>query len=183
MPGLVQWVKGLALLWAWCRSQIWLRLLWLQHRLAALAPVQPLAWEPPYASGADLKSKKKKKLVIQKHNKHSFSLILSTGNHQHFKVSFYSISAPWTELYFRCGYHTVTKLRFLCPLILLHDLVLTSYGFMLDTKNKLLMPSEGFYHVKDGRDHNYANPQKQKSTVLSLLHLLWVQSCQGGLNT
>ena len=27
-------------------------LLWLWHRLAAAAPIGPLAWEPPYASGA-----------------------------------------------------------------------------------------------------------------------------------
>ena len=34
----------LALLWLWCR-------------LAGVAPIQPLAREPPYASGAALKSK------------------------------------------------------------------------------------------------------------------------------
>ena len=28
--------------------------------LAAVAPIQPLAWEPPYAAGAVLESKKKK---------------------------------------------------------------------------------------------------------------------------
>ena len=27
-------------------------LLWLWHRLAATAPISPLAWEPPYAAGA-----------------------------------------------------------------------------------------------------------------------------------
>ena len=27
-------------------------LLWLWHRLAATAPIRPLAWEPPYAAGA-----------------------------------------------------------------------------------------------------------------------------------
>ena len=41
-PGLAQWVKDLALLWLW-------------HRLAATAPIVPLAWEPPYAMGAALK--------------------------------------------------------------------------------------------------------------------------------
>ena len=35
--------------------------LWLWLWLAAAAPIQPLAWEPPYALGAALKSKKKKK--------------------------------------------------------------------------------------------------------------------------
>ena len=48
IPGLVQWVKDLALLWLWCRP-------------ATTAPVQPLAWEPPYATGVALKRPKKKK--------------------------------------------------------------------------------------------------------------------------
>ena len=64
IPGLAQWVKGssvavscgvghrhgsdLALLWLWCR-------------LAATAPIEPLAWAPPHASGAALKRQKKKK--------------------------------------------------------------------------------------------------------------------------
>ena len=34
-------------------------LLWLWHRLAATAPIGPVAWEPPYAMGAALKSKNK----------------------------------------------------------------------------------------------------------------------------
>ena len=37
-----------------------LALLWLWHRLAAVAPISPLVWEPPYAAGAALKSKKQK---------------------------------------------------------------------------------------------------------------------------
>ena len=36
-------------------------LLWLWHRLAARALIQPLAWELPYAMGAALKRLKKKK--------------------------------------------------------------------------------------------------------------------------
>ena len=36
-------------------------LLWLWHRLVATAPIQPLAWEPPYASGAALEKPKKAK--------------------------------------------------------------------------------------------------------------------------
>ena len=35
-------------------------LLWLWRRLAATAPIRSLDWEPPYATGAALKSKKKK---------------------------------------------------------------------------------------------------------------------------
>ena len=42
-PGFAQWVRDLALLWLW-------------HRPAAVAPIRPLAWEPPYAAGAALKS-------------------------------------------------------------------------------------------------------------------------------
>ena len=36
-------------------------LLWLWHRLVAVAPIRPLAWEPPHAMDAALKSKKKKR--------------------------------------------------------------------------------------------------------------------------
>ena len=45
IPGLTQWVKDLAWLWLW-------------HRLAAIAPIRPLAWEPPCAAREALKSKK-----------------------------------------------------------------------------------------------------------------------------
>ena len=38
------------------------QLLWLWCKAAATAPTGPLAWEPPYASGAALKSKKKIKI-------------------------------------------------------------------------------------------------------------------------
>ena len=37
----------------WCRSQSWLG----SHMAAAVAPIGPLAWEPPSASAAALKSK------------------------------------------------------------------------------------------------------------------------------
>ena len=46
VPGLIQWVKDLALLWLW-------------RKPAATALIQPLAWEPPYASGSALQRKKK----------------------------------------------------------------------------------------------------------------------------
>ena len=41
-----------------------LALLWFWHRLAATAPIRPLAWEPPYATGVALKKDKKKKLYF-----------------------------------------------------------------------------------------------------------------------
>jgi len=46
----------------WCRSQTQLRsceLLWLWHKPAAVALIWLLAWEPPCAVGAALKSKKR----------------------------------------------------------------------------------------------------------------------------
>ena len=73
------WVQSLALLSRlriqcchelWCRSQTWLgsQLLWLWCRPVAAALARPLAWEPPYATGAALemaKRQKKKKSLQQ----------------------------------------------------------------------------------------------------------------------
>ena len=44
-----------------CRRSSDPTLLWLGRRLAAVAPIGPLAWDPPYVARAALKSKKKKK--------------------------------------------------------------------------------------------------------------------------
>ena len=44
-----------------CRCGSDPELLWLWRRPAAVAPIRPLAWEPPNASGAALKKDKKKK--------------------------------------------------------------------------------------------------------------------------
>ena len=44
IPGLAQWVRDPALLWLW-------------RRLAAAAPVWPLAWELPYVTHVALESK------------------------------------------------------------------------------------------------------------------------------
>ena len=66
IPGLVQWVKGVAM---GCGSQrrLGLRLLWLCCRPAVVAPIGPLGWEPPYAAGLGpektKKGQKKKKLI------------------------------------------------------------------------------------------------------------------------
>ena len=48
IPASAQWVKGLALLWLWCRP-------------AATALIRLLAWEPPYAAGAVQKMAKRQK--------------------------------------------------------------------------------------------------------------------------
>ena len=42
----------------WLFGELWCR-------LAAAAPIQPLAWQLPYASGVALKSKKKKKVMVE----------------------------------------------------------------------------------------------------------------------
>ena len=60
IPGLAQWVKDPGLpvscgVGHRCGSD--LMLLWLWRRPAAVAPIQPLAWEPPHAEGAALKNK------------------------------------------------------------------------------------------------------------------------------
>ena len=47
------------------RHSLDLALLWLWRRLAAVAPIGPLAWEPPYAVGAALKRQKKKKKLLK----------------------------------------------------------------------------------------------------------------------
>ena len=44
-----------------CKRGSDLVLLGLWHRLAAIAPIRPQAWEPPYATGEALKKEKKKK--------------------------------------------------------------------------------------------------------------------------
>ena len=52
-------------------------LLWLWHRLAAVVPIGPLAWEPPYAASVTLKrqeTKKKKKKEIGFNN---YTIILA----------------------------------------------------------------------------------------------------------
>ena len=55
MPGLAQWVKELAAVSCGGGWRLYL-------------PIQPLAWEPPYAAGAALKRPKKKKGKKKKKN-------------------------------------------------------------------------------------------------------------------
>ena len=64
IPAFIQWVKGFGIAVSCCvghRCSFNLVLLWLGHRPAATAPVQPLAWELPFVAGAALKRKKRKK--------------------------------------------------------------------------------------------------------------------------
>ena len=48
-----------------CRPGLDLAWLWLWCGPAAIAPIRPLAWEPPYAVGVALKSKKNKKIFLR----------------------------------------------------------------------------------------------------------------------
>ena len=59
-PGIAQGVNAMSF-GVSCRHGLDPKLLWLWlwHRLAATAPIQPLAWEPPYAAGTALKRPKK----------------------------------------------------------------------------------------------------------------------------
>ena len=63
-------------------------LLWLWCRLAAAAPIRPVAWEPPYAAGAALKKTKRK------------SPFKSTPEFKNFsRVENLSSSNPWSSQY------------------------------------------------------------------------------------
>ena len=62
IPGLTQWVKNLVLLLSCdvgCRRGSDPMLPWC--RLVATAPIRPLAWEPPYATGLGLEKTKRPK--------------------------------------------------------------------------------------------------------------------------
>ena len=69
IPGLAQWVKGASVAVTWGvgrRRGSDPALLWLWCRPAAIAPIRPRARGPPYAVGAALKKKKKKKNPVSK---------------------------------------------------------------------------------------------------------------------
>ena len=63
IPGLAQWVRDLCCreLWCSCRRGSDPALLWLWHRLVAVALIRPLAWKSPYATGAALEKAKRQK--------------------------------------------------------------------------------------------------------------------------
>ena len=76
--------SGVAKSWgAGCRCGSDPTLLWLWRRPEAAAPMRPLAWEPPYATGAALEKakrpKKKKKKIIHGTRKRWQSRLYSGG--------------------------------------------------------------------------------------------------------
>ena len=66
IPGLAQWVKDLALSvscgvgcrWGSDPTLLWL---WLWRRPVAIAPIRPLAWEPPAVGAAQEMAKRQNK--------------------------------------------------------------------------------------------------------------------------
>ena len=54
-----------------------LTLLWLWHRPAATAPIGPLDWEPPYATGVALKGQKSKKKIFKHYHHIAYSGIVA----------------------------------------------------------------------------------------------------------
>ena len=73
-----------------CSSDPALLCLW--RRLAATAPIGPLAWEPPYAVGAALdktkRPKKKKKVVMT----NIYAVLISSAHQPKIYVSIYLIT-------------------------------------------------------------------------------------------
>ena len=52
-----------------CRHDSDLVLLWLRLWPVAMAPIGPLAWEPPYAAGVALEKAKRQKKIFKLKNK------------------------------------------------------------------------------------------------------------------
>ena len=62
-----------------CRRGMDPTLLWLCHRLAAVAPTGPLAWEPLHAIDVALKSKRKKEKEKEKEKIYTNKWQICTG--------------------------------------------------------------------------------------------------------
>ena len=78
VPGLAQCVKGANVVASFSvghRHSLDVVLLWLWYRPAAVALIQPLAWELPYAKGVALKKKRRKKYVFVCHENSGFTLL------------------------------------------------------------------------------------------------------------
>ena len=75
VPALAQWLMiGVAVsCGVGCRHGSDPELLWLWCRLAAAAPIRPLAWEPPYAAEAAQRNSKKTKNKTNKQKSHVYA--------------------------------------------------------------------------------------------------------------
>ena len=90
----------------WGRSQMRLRseLLWLCCSLAATTLIQPLAWEPPYATSTALKRQKRKKKSINDTRKVLFSTLNSIPSFEMtiyvevpYGLNYYSFAVLWNQ--------------------------------------------------------------------------------------
>ena len=91
VPGLSQWVKNPALPCVSCgvgrRRSLDPALSWLWGRLAAAAPIRPLAWEPLHAAAAAPEGKTNRQ----------------TGKTSHFSLHFLSFFFFWSFVLFRAS--------------------------------------------------------------------------------
>ena len=79
-----------------CRLGSDLALLWLWHKPAAVAPIRPLAWEPPYATGVALK---KQKITIKiKGVGESYHLPFYQGTTQFSSPQTLRTKDPWCQV-------------------------------------------------------------------------------------
>ena len=94
IPGLAQWVKDpVCRHELWCRSWTWLKFHVAVAVAGAGALIQPLTWEPPYAAGLALKSKKKENKTKSPQNRGPQSTGLSGLAHCHRKISRFTFHA------------------------------------------------------------------------------------------
>ena len=106
IPGLTS-LSGLRIwrcheLWCSLQTQLDLALLWPWCRLAVIAPIWPLTWEPPYAASAALKKQKQTQQPKKKKT--------------HFTLTSFDISEPlkffwgwtfWGKQYFKKTYFMI----------------------------------------------------------------------------
>ena len=63
-----------------CRRSSYPVFLWLGCRLATAALIRPLAWEPPYATSAALKSKKQQQKTPSENYTYSVAALTLSGH-------------------------------------------------------------------------------------------------------
>jgi len=92
-----------------CRRSLDPALLWLWRRPVAPAPIQPLAWEPPYAAGAAQEiAKKKDKKKKKKKRKYTSQEAPKRQNQQDTDVS-YLVHRERDRFYFKELAHTIVE--------------------------------------------------------------------------